>query len=70
MKEYRVYMVDLYFMDESLEDVENWNDERFIQEAENQGLVYSLKGFEDQWRKGNIGYCDFSCLRILEVEAN
>lgn len=45
------------------------HDERFIQEAENQGLVYSLKGFEDQWRKGNIGYCDFSCLRILEVEA-
>lgn len=67
MKEFRVFVVncDLYEGEEVLMEL---SDEAFMDIAEAQGSVYSLKGFE--WDFNDEKICCASCfIRILEVEA-
>jgi hypothetical protein len=49
------------------EDINTWANEKFIHEAEKRGTVYSIKGFERAWNNGEVDYCDFTYMRILEV---
>jgi len=45
MKELRVYIVDINFLKEDV-DAREFTDEEFMTEAESQGTVYSLQGFQ------------------------
>lgn len=69
MKKYRIYIVDHQYTDASIEEIENWDDSQFMDESERQGFVYSLEGFQNEWNLGNIGYCDFSTIRIIPFDA-
>ena len=69
MRETRIYLVNLYWIceDFTCEDIEKWDNERFVEESEKQGLVYSLKGFEGQWNLGDIPFPDNTYMRILNI---
>lgn len=66
MKEIRVYVVNVW-------DSENYfhnayvSDERFMEIAEKQGSVYSLKGFEIAYNTENIDSSS-TYIRFIEVE--
>ena len=64
-KEIRVYMVDvtMQVFDSS---PAKWSDEEFISEAEEQGNIYTLKNFEQEWNNGGILFETF--IRFIEVE--
>lgn len=64
-KEIRVYMVDATMKLFSSSPSE-WSDEEFISEAEEQGNVYTLKYFEQEWNNGGILFETF--IRFIEVE--
>lgn len=66
MKEIRVYVVncDNYKGCEDLQAVSNL---RFIEIAEEQGCVYSLKGFENDVNEDWLGL-DNAYIRFIEVE--
>lgn len=70
-KEVRVYIVETFNDDiEEKIDINNLTDDEFIELAEEQGTVYSLKGFQNQWNH----YCyamatpEYSYIRFIEVE--
>ena len=44
-----------------------WTDEEFIEFAENEGTVYSLEGFQNQWHNGELFELDLiqTWIRIL-----
>lgn len=74
-KEIRIYIVSTtnadgepYALD--LWDIKNMNDEDFIEEAEAQGWVWSLEGFQHYWNNNHefIPARDESIMRIIEVE--
>jgi hypothetical protein len=52
MKEKRIYGIDLKKCE--LDNITFIDDNDFINEAENQGLVWSLKGFESDFNKNEI----------------
>jgi hypothetical protein len=66
MKEIRVYVVncDNY---EGCEDLQAISNLRFIEIAEEQGTVYSLKGFENNVNADWLGL-DNAYIRFIEVE--
>ena len=66
MKEIRVYVVncDKY---EGCEDLQAISNLRFIEIAEEQGTVYSLKGFETDVNEDWLGL-DNAYIRFIEVE--
>lgn len=66
MKEQRIYIVHMECLKEE-EDINTWPNEKFIHAAEKRGTVYSVKGFERAWNNGEVDYCDFTYMRILEV---
>lgn len=70
MKETRIYMVDFNELDDTigLPEVEQWSDEKLIEEAEKQGLVYSLTNFQNEWNQDNVIYPELTYMRILDVE--
>lgn len=47
-KEMRVYVIDSNRFDYDIEnmDIFKWSDEKWMDESEEQGSVYSLKGFQ------------------------
>lgn len=51
MKETRVYVINV---DKIEEDYMSLTNEEFMTEAENQGTVYSLKGFENAFNWSDI----------------
>lgn len=54
----------------NLNDIQNMSDEEFIEEAEEQGLVWSLEGFQYNWNTEyeSLPEKDESVMRIIEVE--
>ena len=66
MKEIRVYVVNcgLYDGEEFISEMTN---EQFMAIAEEQGGVYSLKGFERDYNDEYIGSA-FTFIRFIEVE--
>ena len=63
MEEIRVYLVDFY--NYNLGDgVYDWDDERFISEAEKQGTVYTIVGFQYAYNEGDING-ENSYIRII-----
>ena len=72
-KEIRVYIVSYNFiMDKYGEDfdINTIDDDSFITMAEDEGNVYSLKGFQNQWNYENetMPIADYSYIRFIEVE--
>lgn len=69
MKEIRVYVVngDLYDGEDSIRDMDNHT---FIEVAEEQGTVFSLKGFETNWNNWDCfaPSPESTFLRFIEVE--
>jgi len=61
-KEKRIYLVDDYNYEFETSPF-NWDDEKFISEAEIQGNVYSLEGFEKAWNNESLPLN--SVIRIL-----
>lgn len=54
----------------NLNDIQNMSDEEFIETAEEQGLVWSLEGFQNNWNTEyeSLPEKDESVMRIIEVE--
>ena len=54
----------------NLKDIQNMSDEEFIENAEEQGLVWSLEGFQNNWNTEyeSLPEKDESVMRIIEVE--
>lgn len=74
-KEIRIYIVSATNADGEpygleLWDIKNMSDEDFIEEAEAQGWVWSLEGFQHYWNSDHefIPARDESVMRIIEVE--
>lgn len=72
-KEMRVYIVSYNFiMDMYGEDfdINTIDDDSFMTMAEDEGNVYSLKGFQYQWNYENetMPNADYSYIRFIEVE--
>lgn len=65
MKEKRVYIV----CSES-ETWESATNEEFITRAEEDGTVWSLKGFQEAWNNASFSVpdADYSYMRIIDVE--
>ena len=63
-KELRVYVVDANLLEVSYEEL---TDGEFVQEAENQGNVYSLVGFQEAFNDGEID-ASVEVLRVIEIE--
>jgi hypothetical protein len=63
-KELRVYVVDTNLLEVSYEEL---TDGEFVQEAENQGNVYSLVGFQEAFNDGEID-SSVEVLRVIEIE--
>lgn len=63
---YRVYIVK----DDQLNDlyVDDLDDETFMTLAEEEGNVYTLKGFQNAWNEDTILYPVDSYIRILKVK--
>jgi len=68
MTETRIYLVD-YSNYEFESDPTEWSDEKFISEAEIQGNVYSLEGFQESWNFG-YGVVTESTMRIIKIDQN
>lgn len=71
-KEMRIYIVsDEKIISEYGEDVyiNTIDDENFMRMAEDEGTVYSLKGFQYQWNYENdtIPMADYSYIRFIEL---
>ena len=54
----------------NLKDIQNMSDEEFIETAEEQGLVWALEGFQNNWNTEyeSLPEKDESVMRIIEVE--
>jgi hypothetical protein len=66
MKENKVYCVNIKNLDSELSPL-GWDDKTFMSKAEEQGLVYTLKGFERCFNDEDIDY-DYTFIRIIEIE--
>lgn len=64
MKEKRYYIVNIYKADKNY-----INDEQFMEMAEEQGSVYSEKGFQDAFNSFEIN-TKTDVLRIIEVDTS
>ena len=65
MKELRVYVIDINEIEEiNLNEI---SDEQFMNIAEEQGIVYTLKGFETAFNRENV-YTGLDYIRFIEVE--
>ena len=75
-EETRVYLVDDRQVDyqEVVASPRKWTDEKFIEFAENEGSVYSLDGFQNQWNnripKGEFFNLDLeqTWIRIIKTK--
>ena len=70
MKEVRVYLINLH--DCRVKDMDNileLTDEEFMFEAEEQGKVYSLKGFQKAFNLEEVNIATDQ-MRIIEVETS
>ena len=66
-KETRIYLVSLQESGLDTEEINSLSDEEFIDEAEKEGFVWSLKGFNLDWNEDTIPTFD-TIMRIREVE--
>jgi hypothetical protein len=71
-KEMRVYIVSYNFICDVYGedfDVNTIDDDSFMTMAEDEGNVYSLKGFQNQWNYENetMPNADYSYIRFIEV---
>lgn len=64
-KEIRVYMIDI--TQHIGKYIREMTDEEFIEVAEQQGLVHSLKGFEDSFNRNGID-CNCLFIRFIKVD--
>lgn len=65
MKEIRVYLVDFYNYDfDDNDSPYDFSDEKFMLEAEKQGNVYTLEGFQYAYNEGDING-ENSYIRII-----
>lgn len=62
-KEIRVYKINAFDFEFNTSPTQ-WSNEKFIQEAEIQGGVYTLKGFEEAFNKQEVS-ADIDFIRIL-----
>jgi len=63
--EIRVYLVDFYNYDfDDNDSPSDFSDEKFMSEAEKQGNVYSLSGFQNAYNEGDING-ENSYIRII-----
>ena len=73
-KEMRVYVApfDCFgtILNDELTDVNNIDDETFMQIVENEGEVYSLQHFQDVWNNDSsmCPMADYTYIRFIEVE--
>lgn len=52
----------------TMDDVRKWDDETFIQEAENQGFVWEdMESFMESWNNWDAPEMHLSVMRILNV---
>lgn len=65
MKETRVYVIDTNEIEEM--NLNEISDEQFMDIAEEQGNVYTLKGFETAFNRENV-YTGLDFIRFIEVE--
>jgi hypothetical protein len=66
--EYRIYAIDLTEWETSDLSIVDLTDEEFIKIAEQQGRVYTLKGFESEFNNENIS--DQWYIRIIKIQSN
>ena len=71
-KEMRVYIVSYNFICDMYGedfDVNSIDDDSFMTMAEDEGNVYSLKGFQNHWNYENetMPNADYSYIRFIEV---
>lgn len=62
-KEIRVYKINTWDLEDDTSPTQ-WSDEKFIQEAEIQGGVYTLKGFEEAFNREEVS-TEIDFIRIL-----
>ena len=73
-KEMRVYVVPFDKVDkilnEEIFDVNNINNEQFMEIAEKYGEVYTLNGFQNVWNNDSsiCPQADYTYIRFIEVE--
>ena len=66
--EYRIYAIDPIEWEASDVLIVDLTDEEFIKIAEEQGRVYTLKGFELEFNNENIS--DQWYIRIIKIQLN
>lgn len=66
--EYRIYAIDPIEWEASDVLIVDLTDEEFIKIAEEQGRVYTLKGFESEFNNENIS--DQWYIRIIKIQSN
>ena len=72
MKETRVYGISVYDEDFSEVDPGGWNsmsDEWWMEQAERQGNVWTLGGFQDSFNNENVDVYNMY-IRFIETEVN
>jgi hypothetical protein len=63
--ETKVYLLDFYNYDLDCDEISKyWDDKKFMDEAEKQGNVYNLSGFQDAYNEGDING-ENSYIRII-----
>lgn len=67
MKELRVYIINIEKLDEML-GADDLSDNEFMDIAEQQGTVYTLKGFQNAFNQMDEINTSNQYLRIIEVE--
>lgn len=70
-KETRVYVITAdQFEGCNVNSVDEISNEDFITMAEENGQIYSLNGFAQQWNEDTLSFPhpDYSYIRIIEVE--
>jgi len=69
MKEYKVYLIDIKYLDDSINLGELlYNDEEFIKIAKEQNNVYNLDSFEELYNSVTDSIQRNSYIRIIETE--
>ena len=66
MKETRVYVINVDSIDEDIK-LNQISDEQFMDISERQGIVFTLKGFENAFNNINVS-TDTDYIRFIEVE--
>lgn len=65
--ETRVYVIDTFDLDIDVVPT-SWDDERFMSEAESQGGVYTLEGFQEAFNRDDTINSGVDFIRFIKVE--